>query len=119
MPRATIVFMYKSAVVHLLVVGLLLTATPAALAVDGPGTTASFDASLSWHAGQPADLPALLHDSCDRVESEEDGCSYAVADEVGDLHVLVPASHVALIDARQAHRSRVPAVVRGRSPPSE
>jgi|GEM_PF-2527398 len=111
--------MCKPAVVFLLVVGLLLMATPAALAVDGADATSSSDATPAWHAWHPAELTTLLYEPCDSVESEEDGCSWCGADLHGWLHVLVPASRVALIDARQAHRLRVPAVVRGRSPPSE
>ncbi len=109
--------MYKSAVVLHLVAGLLLTAIPAAFAVEAPGLSASASASSSWHAGTPSDLPTLIHESCDSVEVEEDGCSWSIADLHGWLLPLELSSHFLSIDSRELNRSRAPAALRGRSPP--
>ncbi len=110
--------MLKPAVVLLLVVGLLLTATPAALCVEALTPSVSTDEDQANHPQLAVVVLIPLLEIVDGVESSEDFTHGSLADGVGLPHELVPKFHVLSVDSRNVDRSRVPAVSHGRSPPA-
>jgi hypothetical protein len=109
--------MVKPAVVLVLVAGLLLAATPAALSVEGPSPSLAADESPSNLPQLSSSLPATSLDCVEESEVSEVDASEIFLDGGRLLKQIVPAFHLRSTHARNAHRSRVPAVIHGRSPP--
>lgn len=109
--------MSKPAVVLLLVVGLLLTASPAALSVEGLGPSVASGEEPSSHGHLDQAILTAPVEAFDGSEVEEDLAHGGFSDRSAWFHSLVPAFHLLSADAHNVNRSRVPAVFHGRSPP--
>jgi hypothetical protein len=109
--------MVKPAFVLVLVAGLLLAATPAALSVESASPSIAADASPSSHPQLSSSLRASDLDCIEESEVSEADSIKGFLDGGRLFEQAVPAFHLRSTHARDAHRSRVPAVIHGRSPP--
>ena len=116
-PGLDLSFMFKPAVVLLLVVGLLLTAFPAALSADGLVPSARSEDEPSSQGRLDQAILASVVEAFDVWEAEEDLAHGGLFDRSAWFHEIVPALHLLSADAHNADRSREPALVHGRSPP--
>ncbi len=110
--------MSKPAVVLLLVVGLLLTASPAALFEEGLGSAPCWDVDATSDLELTGEFTALRHAFAEGEECGEDGVHGGLADRSGGIHALAPVLRVLSTASHNANRSREPAVIHGRSPPA-
>ena len=109
--------MVKPAVVIVLVAGLLLAAFPDALAVEIPSPSIAVDENPSSHPQISNALRATDLDCVEESEVSEVDASEIFLDGGRRLEHIVPAFHRRATHAINAHRSREPAVIHGRSPP--
>jgi hypothetical protein len=109
--------MVKPALVLLLVAGLLLAATPAALSAETPSASIAAEDTSSSHAKLSCSVCAADLECVEESESSECHESEIFLDGGRALDHAVPAFHLRSAHERNAHRSRTPAVIRGRSPP--
>jgi hypothetical protein len=109
--------MVKPALVLVLVAGLLLAATPAALAVESPSSSISADNHPSSFPQLSSSLPSSDLDCIEESEVSESDSIKGFLDGGRLCEQAVPAFHLRSTHASDAYRSRAPAVVHGRSPP--
>lgn len=109
--------MVKPALALVLVAGLLIAVTPAALSVETASPSMAADANPSSHPLLSASLWASGLDCIEESEVSESDSTKGFLDVGRVLDQAVPAFHLRSTHARNAHRSRAPAVIHGRSPP--
>lgn len=109
--------MFKPALALVLVAGLLIAATPAASSVESASPAIAADANPSSDPQVSASLWASGLDCIEESEVSESDSTKGFLDGGRVLDHAVPAFHLRSTHARNAHRSRAPAVIHGRSPP--
>jgi hypothetical protein len=116
--RVALRVMVKKSVVLLLVAALLLTATPAALSVEGVGPSVfAQDDDASGHSHVASTIPVMVAEVVDGAEAGEGETFSGLLADGGPTCLTALAVHLRVAHARDAYRSRVPAVAHGLSPP--